>query len=116
MKTSLLGSLEASESRAAVNLAKLLQSEVICKYPQLKFMCCVTDSATNIIKTAKELNIHHIPCFLHRVQTTVNKAIALISNSRDLVKLNNYNRNVGVLDDTEELDKVIEYVYLILMG
>ena len=78
LKTCLLGFIEASESHSSDDLAKLLQSEVIDKFSQLKITACVTDSAANMIKTAKNLNIRHIPCFLHRVHTTVNKAIALV--------------------------------------
>lgn len=55
-------------------------------------------SAANIIKTSKELNIRHIPCFFHRVQTTVNK-IVFVSNLKDVDKLDNEKPNAGVFDD-----------------
>lgn len=88
LKMSPLDFLEAAESHTVYDLSKLLLSEIIHKYPQLKFICCVADSTTTMIKTAKNLNTLHILCFLHRVQTTVNKAkIAFVSNSKDMVNL-----------------------------
>lgn len=105
LKACHLAFLESSESHTSADLVELLQSQVTNLYPHVKIICCVTDSAANMIKTAKDLGIRHLPCFLHRVQTTVNKAIARVSK---------YFINEGVLDtkfdDLEEIDEADEYV------
>lgn len=79
MKACHLALLESSQSHTSADLVQLLKSQVMDLYPHIKIICCVTDSAANMIKTAKDLSIRHLPCFLHRVQTTVNKAIARVS-------------------------------------
>lgn len=116
LNSCLLSFFEASESHTSEDLAKLLmakllKSEVLDVYPQVKFTCCVTDSAANMIKTAKILKIRHIPCFLHRVQTTVNKAITQLSSSKNLVQADNTDENV--FDDLEDLSETVELVYFI---
>lgn len=40
-------------------------------------ICAVSDNAANMIATANELKIKHLPCAAHRIQLVVNTAILL---------------------------------------
>lgn len=101
LKTCLLGFLESSESHTAVALVELLKLNVLNKYPHIKVVCSVTDSAANMIKTCKDLKIRHLPCFLHKVQTTVNKALARASNCNEEENL--FEEELDQLDEIDEL-------------
>lgn len=82
LETVLLDFIDVSEiSHTAENLADVIRRNIVEKYPKKVFHCAVTDSASNMIATVKRLNIEHLPCIAHKVQTVVNSTL-LMSTSK----------------------------------
>lgn len=122
----LLKLIHTSEiSSTAKELAEIITEQVLSKYPNLEVNCAVTDSAANMIATAHELKIKHVPCYVHRLQSVIKAAIISIkpqsSSVTDETPKNNQkkiDKFFKVLDQAEynDLDKYMFLTFLSVLA
>ncbi|KAK7590111.1 hypothetical protein V9T40_001724 [Parthenolecanium corni] len=104
-----LSFMECSDSHTSDEYSKLISNELRTEYPQLKIAGCVSDNASNMIATAKKLNITHFGCFIHSLQLVIRDAFMDIVPSAAKAKMPELSTNPDLdtlLDAANELQDI----------
>lgn len=101
--------MECSDSHTSDEYSKLISNELRTEYPQLKIAGCVSDNASNMIATAKKLNITHFGCFIHSLQLVIRDAFMDIVPSAAKAKMPELSTN-------PDLDTYVEFTFAFIFN